>query len=236
MRTPRQVSRWVSETDDDAKSPIYSPRCIESPCVLASDTPCRYVTVYFDGLEGHSATGPLSESMLHQGFFDQLEGDALVESSSSGGFNWHLNTRTGQTDWAATDRRAFLDYTKGPNMLSAKCSSLDTPDMGKLRQGNYEVTSLPCSLDVSVYAGCSLRRSRLTYIACRHDMRIVQAGGAMYSTYQGLTLRRHQMSASTWRAASLAGTRAQILKRPWLRLQPTEGLQIALPASSGGSR
>jgi hypothetical protein len=69
--------------------------------------------------------------MLHQGFFDQLEGDALVESSSSGGFNWHLNTRTGQTDWAATDRRAFLDYTKGPNMLSAKCSSLDTPDMGK---------------------------------------------------------------------------------------------------------
>lgn len=86
--------------------------------------------VYFDGLEGHSATGPFSAAMLHQSFFKFLKGDALVESSDSAGFNWHLNTRTGQTDWAATDRRVFLDYTKGPNMQSAHCSSLDTPDMG----------------------------------------------------------------------------------------------------------
>jgi hypothetical protein len=99
--------------------------------------------VYFDGLEAHSHTGPacatptpwcgvgVAESMLHQSFFNELQGhDALVESSDSSRFLWHLNTRTGQTDWAATDRRAFLDYTKGPNMRNAHCSSLDTPDMG----------------------------------------------------------------------------------------------------------
>ena len=88
--------------------------------------------VYFDGIEAHSATGPpgIAESMLHQSFFNHLKGDALVESSSGGGFMWHLNTRTGQTDWAATDRRAYMDYSKNPDMASAKCRSLDVPDIG----------------------------------------------------------------------------------------------------------
>ena len=52
----------------------------------------------FDGLEGMSGVGPpgIAESMLHQAFFDNLKGrEALVESSSGGGFLWHLNTRTG---------------------------------------------------------------------------------------------------------------------------------------------
>ena len=50
--------------------------------------------IYFDGLEGHSATGPpgVAEAMLHQAFFDSLQREALVESSSGGGFLWHLNT------------------------------------------------------------------------------------------------------------------------------------------------
>ena len=88
--------------------------------------------VYFDGLEAHSHTGPRATAQLHQAFFDHLApgSSALVESSDSAEFLWHLNTRTGQTDWAATDRRAFLDFTKGPNMRSAKCASLDVPDMG----------------------------------------------------------------------------------------------------------
>ena len=83
--------------------------------------------VYFDGLEGHSATGPLSEAMLHQGFYNHLERDALVESSSSDGFNWHLNTRTGQSDWAATDRRAFLDFTKGTQSPPPASNSSQLP-------------------------------------------------------------------------------------------------------------
>ena len=70
--------------------------------------------VYFDGLEAHTVTGPLGPAMLHQAFYNHLEGrDALVESSDSRGFLWHLNTRSGQTDWGAIDRRAIQDYTKG---------------------------------------------------------------------------------------------------------------------------
>lgn len=44
-----------------------------------------------------SGVGPpgIAESMLHQAFFDNLKREALVESSSGGGFLWHLNTRTG---------------------------------------------------------------------------------------------------------------------------------------------
>lgn len=74
--------------------------------------------------------------MVHQSFYNHLQQDALVESScgtsSCGTFLWHLNTRTGQTDWGGTDRRAFLDYTTGPNMVAAKCSSLDVPDVRAL--------------------------------------------------------------------------------------------------------
>ena len=87
--------------------------------------------IYFDGLEGHSPTGPLATAQMHQGFYNHLKREALVESSDSApGFLWHLNTRQGQTDWAATDRRAFLDYTKGPMMKNTKCGSLDVPDIG----------------------------------------------------------------------------------------------------------
>ena len=57
----------------------------------------RCVLADFDGLEGMSGVGPpgIAESMLHQAFFDNLKREALVESSSGGGFLWHLNTRTG---------------------------------------------------------------------------------------------------------------------------------------------
>ena len=33
-------------------------------------------------------------------------------------------------DWAGTDRRAYLDFCKGPDMLGAACRSMDTPDIG----------------------------------------------------------------------------------------------------------
>ncbi len=115
--------------------------------------------IYFDGLEAHSLTGPaitgaplsrapgVAEAGLHQAFWEALDGhDALTESSSSGGPLWHLNTRTGQTDWAGTDRRAYLDFSKGPDMLAAACKSLDTPDMGwwgynTFAAGSYHATT-----------------------------------------------------------------------------------------------
>ena len=86
----------------------------------------------FDGIEAHSVTGPpgIAEAMLHQAFFNHLEREALVDSSASGGFLWHLNTRQGQVDWAAIDRRAYFDFTRGPYMAESKCESLDIPDAG----------------------------------------------------------------------------------------------------------
>jgi hypothetical protein len=116
--------------------------------------------IYFDGLEGHSITGPeiagaarsvtapgVAEAGMHQAFWEALDGhDCLTESSSGGGPLWHLNTRTGQTDWAGTDRRAYLDFSKGPDMLAAACKSLDTPDIGwwgynLFAAGSYRATT-----------------------------------------------------------------------------------------------
>jgi hypothetical protein len=113
--------------------------------------------IYFDGLEAHSMTGPtvgdgevipgFAEARLHQAFWEHLDGhDALVESSSGSGPLWHLNTRTGQTDWAGTDRRAYMDYGKGPRMRSASCASLVTPDIGwwgynLFAAGSYRATT-----------------------------------------------------------------------------------------------
>ena len=56
------------------------------------------------------------------------------------------STGTGQTDWAATDRRAFLDYKKGPDMKAAHCNSLDIPDIGwwgylTFAPGSYDATT-----------------------------------------------------------------------------------------------
>jgi hypothetical protein len=112
--------------------------------------------IYFDGLEAHSMTGPtvggevvpgFAEARLHQAFWVNLEGhDALVESSSSAGPLWHLNTRSGQTDWAGTNRRAYMDYGKGPKMAGASCANLVTPDIGwwgfnLFAAGSYRATT-----------------------------------------------------------------------------------------------
>ena len=144
----------------------------------------------FDGLEGHSATGPpgIAEAMLHQAFFDNLQREALVESSSGGGFLWHLNTRTGQTDWAATDRRAYMDYSKGPDMLSAKCNSLDTPDIGWWGFEDF----VPGSFYATLPDGKSCSSSRLS------------------QTLNGAAAQ----NASTWRRERWAGTQARTSRHP----------------------
>ena len=67
--------------------------------------------LYLDGLEGHSHTGPCGASgctramfQVHESVWRQLSPgrDALVESSTTGGYLWHLNARSGQADWAGT--------------------------------------------------------------------------------------------------------------------------------------
>ena len=99
----------------------------------------------FDGLEahcGHAGQNPVWSAQfrawdpcaqVHHSFWRHLTRDALVDSSNSndfGGFSWHMNTRSGQTDWAATDRRAYLDFDKARHVRDAQMNGLYTPDLG----------------------------------------------------------------------------------------------------------
>ena len=59
----------------------------------------------------------------------QVKRDIIIESSEMHPYDWHLNTRAGQTDWGATDSRAFMDYTKS-DMERATRAELAPCDMG----------------------------------------------------------------------------------------------------------
>ena len=134
-------------------------------------------------------------SWAAQAFWEALDGhDALTESSSSGGALWHLNTRTGQTDWAGTDRRAYLDFSKGPDMLAAACKSLDTPGP-------------PLSLSLSLFLSLPLSVSVL-------NVQIWVGGGTTFSP-RGLTTPRRPTRSSTWLPECAHG-----MHRPISRRQP----------------
>ena len=53
----------------------------------------------------------------------------LVEGSGGGGYRWHLNTRDGQTDYAARARRAFMDNDKISQVLFTECGELVPADV-----------------------------------------------------------------------------------------------------------
>jgi hypothetical protein len=42
-----------------------------------------------------------------------------VQSSGNAGELWHLNTRSGQRDWGATDSRAFFSYYGARDVAAA---------------------------------------------------------------------------------------------------------------------
>lgn len=70
--------------------------------------------IYFDGLQSMGTLAPIhyASPLVQRSFSQHVVRDVLVESSDTHPYNWHLNTRAGQTDWAATDSRAFMDFTK----------------------------------------------------------------------------------------------------------------------------
>ena len=45
--------------------------------------------------------------------------DIIVQSSGNAGELWHLNTRSGQRDWGATDSRAFFSYYGARDVAAA---------------------------------------------------------------------------------------------------------------------
>ena len=69
--------------------------------------------------------------------------DALVEGSGGGGFRWHLNTRDGQTDYAARARRAFFDNDKISQIQFTECGELVPADAGWWGFMAYQPGSYP---------------------------------------------------------------------------------------------
>ena len=95
---------------------------------------------YFDGLEGALGAGypPLNQAAMatfHFKFWDELRrSDILVESSASSfvpaaSTLWHLDSRSGQTDYCATDVRSYMQYVKEP-FLAAANENLSPLDLG----------------------------------------------------------------------------------------------------------
>lgn len=101
--------------------------------------------IYCDGLEHLMLTGRFSMAKFQSALFTHLQGDVLAESSSETCHTWHLNARSGQTDWAATDSRVFMDDTKAASCVSAR-ENLQGPDMGwwgylTFKKGSYYATT-----------------------------------------------------------------------------------------------
>lgn len=94
--------------------------------------------LYLDGLDCHDAllpqVGGYGMSLFHQAVWRAMVAanatNALVESSGGGGVLWHLNTRDGQTDYAARGRRAFMDNDKLGQVKFTECGELIPADMG----------------------------------------------------------------------------------------------------------
>ena len=85
--------------------------------------------LYCDGLEHLDLTGHFSTAKFHKHVFERIKGDLLAESSTGGSHLWHMNARSGQTDWAATDSRTFMDKTKAAS-CEETALDLQGPDMG----------------------------------------------------------------------------------------------------------
>lgn len=101
--------------------------------------------IYCDGLEHLTLTGHFSMAKFQRALFKNLKGNILAESSSQTSYTWHLNARSGQTDWAATDSRVFMDDTKAASCLHA-LDGMQGPDMGwwgylLYKQGSYYATT-----------------------------------------------------------------------------------------------
>jgi hypothetical protein len=101
--------------------------------------------IYCDGLEHLLLTGHFSMAKFQSALFTHLRGDVLAESSAETSHTWHFNARSGQTDWAATDSRVFMDDTKAASCVSAR-ENLQGPDMGwwgylTFKQGSYYATT-----------------------------------------------------------------------------------------------
>ena len=101
--------------------------------------------IYCDGLEHLLLTGHFAMAQFQNSLFRHLRGDVLAESSSETCHTWHINARSGQTDWAATDSRVFMDDTKAQSCLSAQ-ENLQGADMGwwgylTYSQGSFYATT-----------------------------------------------------------------------------------------------
>jgi hypothetical protein len=95
---------------------------------VVDSTDCDYV--YFDGIEGLQPFGIQTMSRMHRAFWDPVKRkDIIVQSSGNAGELWHLNTRSGQRDWGATDSRAFFSYF-GAGDVAAASQDLQVPDLG----------------------------------------------------------------------------------------------------------
>ena len=87
--------------------------------------------IYFDGLQSMAVLGPFhyTGTVVQRAFARRVKRDVIVQTSQVLPYNWHLNTRAGQTDWAATDSRAFMDYTKADSERSTHVNLMPC-DMG----------------------------------------------------------------------------------------------------------
>ena len=97
-------------------------------------------TVYFDGLGqllpvvSGGATERFDCSRLQLSFWRHAKRQVIAQSDTEGenqlesGHLWHLDSRSGQTDFAATDSKAFLDKIK--SVLERAHRELFSPDLG----------------------------------------------------------------------------------------------------------
>jgi hypothetical protein len=92
----------------------------------------RMDMIYFDGLQSMGVLGPLhyTAPLVQRAFWASVKRDAIIQSSEVHPYTWHLNTRAGQSDWAATDSRAFMDYTKAASERAAHRMLFNRSDMG----------------------------------------------------------------------------------------------------------
>ena len=98
-------------------------------------------TVYFDGLGqllpvvSGGATERFDCSRLQLSFWRHAQRQVIAQSDTEGenqlesGHLWHLDSRSGQTDFAATDSKAFLDKIKTVDLHRAH-RELFSPDLG----------------------------------------------------------------------------------------------------------
>jgi hypothetical protein len=130
--------------------------------------------IYFDGLQSIGALGPIhyTAPLVQRAFSCAVTRDVIVESSDMHPFNWHLNTRAGQTDWAATDSRAFMDFTKATSER-ATADMMVPCDMGWWGYNTYTDAFYATTPDELEYMASRAVRSFHTGFPCHPPTRVL---------------------------------------------------------------